>query len=269
VIIDGVKNLTGLLEYTENVWLTNCEFNNAQLAIDGDLYVDGPCVFTNTDIHCTGDIVFRIETIVKGGVTAQSVFTHDPCRFDNITCKKLFTKGEVHFDTLVCETARFYGSCFGNRIWAFAVWMDGDIIANLIKAGEVYVERGSILVKRLEVEKAKADIIGNYSRDRLNEEIHKFKWARPMVEGAEPKTSESSDTILNGYLVLKSCISHIPELAYVLEKYSKVNSCTEFSSEKETIFSDIKKYYSRLSPASQQFIECIEAHGFPDLMWRF
>lgn len=269
MIIDGVKNFSGYWEYNGNFWLTNCELKDAQLVINGDLYVEGPCVFSNTDIRCTGDIIFRIETTVDGDVSARYVFTHDVAYFGNITCEKILTKGELNFKTLICENARLYGSCFGDRIRANILWIDGDIIANVLKAREVHVERGSILVKNLEVGSAKADIIGNYSRERLDEDMLKFKWARPMVEGAEPKSSQSSDTLLNGYLVLKACIGHIPELNYVLEKYSTVGSCVEFSSEKEAIFSDIKKYHHRLNPAAQQFIECIAAHGFPDLMWRF
>lgn len=269
MIIDGVKNLTGIVEYTDDTWLTNCEFKDAQLTVHGDLYIEGPCVFSNTDIYVTGDIIFRVEVNLDNTVSGRYIFVHEASRFKNITCGKLSTRGEIHFDTLICETARLYGSCFGDRIRANVFWIDGDIIANMVKAREVHVERGSILVKQLEVGNAKADIIGNYSRERLPEDTLNFKWARPMVEGAEPKTSSSADTILNGYLVLKSCIGHIPELSYVLEKYASVKSCVNFSEEQASIFSAIKKYYSRLNPASQQFVECIERHGFPDLMWRF
>lgn len=269
MIIDGVKNFTGFWEHSGTVWLTNCEFQDAQLVIKGDLYIEGPCVFSNTEIRCTGDIIFRIETTVDGDVSARHVFTHDVARFGNITCEKILTKGEINFKTLICENARLYGSCFGDRIRANIFWIDGDVIANLLKASAVHVERGSILVKNLDAGLATADIIGNYSHERLDESIFKFKWARPMVEGAEPKSLESTDTLLNGYLVLRACIGHIPELTHVLEKYATVGSCVEFSSEKEALFSDIKKYYHRLNPASQQFIECISTHGFPNLMWRF
>lgn len=269
MIIDGVKNFTGFWEHNGNVWLTNCELKDAQLVINGDLYVEGPCVFSNTEVRCTGDIIFRVETTIDGDISARYVLTHDVARFGNITCEKILTKGEINFKTLICETARLYGSCFGDRIRANVFWIDGDIIANMIKARDVHVERGSILVKQLEVGSAKADIIGNYSRERLDESILKFKWARPMVDGAEPRTSDSADTILNGFLVLKACIGHIPELSWVLKKYASVDSCVDFSKEKDAIFAAIKKYDALLNPASQQFVDCIERHGFPDLMWRF
>ncbi|MCI0563565.1 MAG: hypothetical protein MN733_34255, partial [Nitrososphaera sp.] len=254
MIIDGDKTLTGNLDFDNSLWLADCQVKNAKIKVKGDLYVEKPCLFLSTSFEVSGDIVFKNEIDLEGEVSCDLLASHE--RFSTsrpVKADKVFVRGESNFTELRAREIVLYGSCFAKAIEASVVRIDGDLISDYLAAQAVSVERGSLLVKDLRVERAKADIIGNYSHDRLDESKFQFKWARPMAEGAEPRTPSVEDMIRNGLLVLRHHTENVPAVAPFYDRIQKIKVCTDFTPLYADLYEVLKAHYSLLYPAFQQF----------------
>jgi hypothetical protein len=270
VIIEG-KDIAGSLEVNGSLWLADCTIKNANIKVDGDVCVERPCQFHHhNSIEATGDIVFRNETAIHGPIICSFLACYEP--FSNaasVKAKKILIVGESRFATVEATVMTFYGSCFADRIMANQIHIDGDLIANYVFADSVIVKRGSLLVKDLCVKRAEADIIGNYSDEPLDTTRMHFTWARPMREGAEPRSAAIDDMVRNGLTVLKYHTEHIPEIRQLYPRIQEISKCGDFTPLYSDLYNALKSNYDSLKPAMKQFVDCVEKHGFPSMLWRF
>lgn len=265
------KTLSGQHTFDTSICLAGCTVNNARFQVKGSIYVKRPAGKMVACLDASEDIVFDDRSEVEGSLSSWSLVAQNPLVVDGLTvARKMVLHGDCQFGTVRTGELNAQGTVVADTIAAqSSVWVDGDLIANSLTSITVKVERGQLLVRDLAVAKAEAEIIGNYSFDRLDTERFRCKWVRPMVDGAEPKTLTAADMAANGLRVLQAHTQHIQGFEQYYLTVAPPKDCASFVPYFESLFNGLKKEYDKLFPAAKQFVDCVEKNGFPSWLWRF
>ena len=265
------KTVSGHHTFDTSICLAGCTLEGAHFKVKGSVYIKRPTGKMVVSLEASEDIVFEDASEVEGSLSADSIVSQNPLSVDGlVVAKKIVLQGDSQFSIIRGEQLTAQGTVFADSIaMQSLVWVDGDLIANSLTAPTVKVERGQLLVRELSVESAEAEIIANYSFERLDTTRFRCKWVRPMVEGAEPRTLSPIDMTEGAFATLEAHTKHIAgfEQYYLTDRPPA--DCNSFGPYFDYLFMGLMKEYDKLFPAGKQFVECVRVHGFPSWLWRF